>query len=170
MANYVYQTLYYFVTLNENRYMEKNSTMITEILNVLYKISKRKTTEGYTFILLSSIKEELEPKYPFLTEIKFKDTRFIEENNFISINPDLETIPTKQVCFALRDVLKTMNESLGKDAGPFFYKEISVKISDTANETMQKYGIDLLIMQLEKEIEELEKRIIKTSENKHISQ
>jgi hypothetical protein len=150
--------------------MEKNSTMATEILNVLYKISKRKTTEGYTFILMNSIKEKLEPKYPFLTEIRFKDTRYIEENDFIIINPHLENVSTKQVCYALRDVLKTMHESLGKDAGPFFYKEISGKISDTVNETMQKYGIDLQVMQLEKEIRDLEERIIKIAKNLHLSQ
>ena len=150
--------------------MEQNSTMVTEILNVLYKISKRKTTEGYTFILMNSIKEELQLKYPFLTKIRFKDIRFIEENNFIISDPKIENVPKKQVCYALRDVLKVMNEYLGRDAGPFFYKEISVKISDTVNETMQQYGIDLQIMQLEKEIQDLEKRIIKTTKNIHLWQ
>ena len=150
--------------------MEKNSTIITEVFSALYNISKRKTTEGYTFTLLNSIKEELQPKYPFLDGINLKDTRFIEEDNFIVVDPHLEKIPTKQVCFALRDVLKTMSESLGKEAGPFFYKEISTKIIDQSNRTMQKYGIDLLIMQLEREIEELEKRIIKTAKSIHPSQ
>jgi len=150
--------------------MEQNSTMVTEILNVLYKISKRKTTEGYTFILMNSIKEELQLKYPFLTKIRFEDIRFIEENNFIIIDPKIENVSKKQVCYALRDVLKVMNEYLGRDAGPFFYKEISVKISDTVNETMQQYGIDLQIMQLEKEIQDLEKRIIKTTKNIHLWQ
>jgi hypothetical protein len=42
-------------------------------------------------------------------------------------------------------------------------KEISIKISDTVNETMQKYGIDLQVMQLEKEIQDLEQRIMKTT-------
>lgn len=145
--------------------MEKNSTMVNEILNALYKISKRKTTEGYTFILMNSIKEEVQQKYPFLTKIKFKDIRFIEEKNFIIIDQNFENVSKKQVCYALRDVLKSMNESLGKDAGPFFYKELSVKISDAVNETMQNYGIDFQVMQLEQEIEDLEKRIMKTTKN-----
>ena len=148
--------------------MEKNSTMVTEILNAIYKISKRKTTEGYTYILMNSIKEEVQQKYPFLNKIIFKDIRFIEENNFIVIDQNLENVSKKQVCYALRDVLKIMNESLGKDAGPFFYKEISVKISDAVNETMQKYGIDLQVMQLEKELQELEKRIMKMTKNVHL--
>jgi hypothetical protein len=143
--------------------METNSTLVTEIFTALYNISKRKTTEGYTFILLNSILEELQPKYPFLTQINLKDTRFIEEEDFISIDPTFNALPTPKICSALYDMLRTMNESLGKDAGPFFYKEISGKISDLTNETMQRNGIDLLIMQLEREIEELEKRIAKTS-------
>lgn len=150
--------------------MEANSTIITEIFTALYNISKRKTTEGYTFILLNSILEELQPKYPFLVQINLKDTRFIEEEDFIIIDPILNAIPTQKICSALYDMLKTMNESLGKDAGPFFYKEISVKISDFTNETMQRNGVDLLIMQLEREIEELEKRIAKTSNQIQSSQ
>ena len=142
--------------------------MVTEILNILYKISKRKTTEGYTFILMTSIKEELQLKYPFFTKIKFKDIRFIEENDFILLDPSIEKVSKKQVCYGLRDLLQIMNESLGKEAGPFFYKEISTKISDTITDTLQTYGIDLQIMQLEQEIQELEKRITKTTHNIHL--
>ena len=141
--------------------MEINTTMVTKILTVLYKISKRKTTEGYTFILMNSIKEKLQPIYPFLTKIRFKDIRFIEEYDFIIIDPQIENVSIKQICYGLRDFLKTMYESLGKDAGPFFYKEISIKIGDKLNATLQTYGVDLQVMQLEKEIQDLEERIIK---------
>ncbi len=55
-----------------------------------------------------------------------------------------------------------MNESLGKDAGHFFIKEISRNIGDDYQSTIRNMGVDLSLMQLEHEITEMEKRMTNT--------
>jgi len=142
--------------------MVKNSQIISEIFNTLFKISKRKTTEGYAYALIETTKEELQPKYPFFSSFSIKDTRFSENENFINYDTSIESIPQSTLCHGLQDFIIQINQSLGKTAGPFFYKEIYSTISNNSNDTIQTYGLDLMLMQLEYEINQLEKRIIKT--------
>jgi hypothetical protein len=144
----------------------KNSDTLLEIFTALYKISSRKTSEGHTVTLMDSIIDELEKKHYFMTYVKVKDTRFIEDEDFLNINNKIEKIEPKILCNALFDCIITMNESLSKNAGPFFYKEISNKISDKCNSLLKINGIDLGLMQLEYEVKQLEKRIIKTIKDK----
>lgn len=137
----------------------KNSTVITEIFNALYNISSRKTTEGYAFSLMKNLKEELHELYPFFTSIDFTDVRFIEEGRFIEYNKNIEKIPPHTLYPSLKDYIQLLNKSLGKNAGPFFYKEISTKLSEESKIAMNDEGIDFIIMQLQYELELLEKRI-----------
>ncbi len=60
------------------------------------------------------------------------------------------------------DHIVTMNEMLGKDAGHFFIKEMSRSIGDEYYSTMGDMGVDLSLMQLEYEVSEMEKRLLKT--------
>lgn len=139
--------------------MVKNSQIITEIFNALYNISSRKTTEGYAYSLIKYIKEDFQTQFPFLSSFDFTDVRFIEEGQFIDFQDTIETIPPQTLYPVLKDYIKQLNKSLGKNAGPFFYKEISSKISDESQEAMNSEGVDFIIMQLEYELEILEKRI-----------
>ncbi len=150
---------------SEGNAMARNARIVREIFDTLYKISSRKTTEGYTYYLMQSLKEDLHDQYPFLSSFHFVDTRFSEEETFVYWKKNLEKIKTEKLCYALKDYIQKVNQSLGKNAGPFFFKEISSRISETSNELMKSYGVDLMIMQLEYEIDTLEKRIIKTTKN-----
>jgi len=143
--------------------LTENARIVREIFDTLYKISSRKTTEGYTYYLMQSIKEDLQEQYPFLSTFQFVDTRFSEEENFVHWENNIEKIKTDQLCYSLNEYINKVHRSLGKNAGPFFFKEISSKISDDSNAVLKSYGIDLIIMQLEYEIDTLEKRIIKTT-------
>lgn len=144
----------------------KNSEIIREILTALYKISCRKTSEGYTFTLMDTIIEDLGKKYNFIKFMKVKDTRFLEDEDFLNISKKMEKIDANNICNSMHDYITYMHESLGKEAGPFFYKEISHKISEDCNSTIKLNGIDLGLMQLEYEVQQLEKRIFKSIKEK----
>jgi hypothetical protein len=146
--------------------MVNKSDVVIELFNALYHISSRKTTEGYAYSLMKLIKEEFEENYPFFSSFDFTDIRFIEEEKFVEFTRNIENIPSHELYPALKDYIEKLNESLGKNAGPFFYKEISSRISEESQNAMNAEGVDFIIMQLQYELELLEKRIYQ-NKNKH---
>jgi hypothetical protein len=139
--------------------MVKNSTIITEIFNALYDITSRKTTEGYAFSLMKNLKEEFQENYPFFSSIDFTDVRFIEEGRFIDFSKKIDKIDPHTLYPSLKEYIQHLNKTLGKNAGPFFYKEISQRLSEETKLAMHSVGIDFIIMQLQYELDLLEKRI-----------
>ena len=140
----------------------KNSDLMREVLTALYKISSRKTSEGYTINLINTITEDLEKKYNFLSYMSIKDTRFLEDEDFLVIDKNIETVDPNIICSLLSQYINYLHESLGREAGPFFYKEIAKKISEDCYSIIKSNGIDLGLMQLNYEVQQLENRIFKT--------
>ena len=60
---------------------------------------------------------------------------------------------------AIHDIITTMDNSLGEDAGYFFIKEIRRNLDDEYKTSMDNMGVDLGLMQLEREVRNLEKSI-----------
>jgi hypothetical protein len=140
----------------------ENSILLKKVLSTMVTISGRKTTEGYAITVMESLLKNLENQYDFLKHIKIKDTRYLEEDESVMVMDDIDTIAPSHVGKAIHDLILTMNRSLGKNAGYFFFKELSRNIGDEYNTTMKEIGVDLSLMQLEHEVDELEKRILHT--------
>ena len=140
----------------------ENSEIIRKVLNTLVSISSRKTTEGYAVSIMDTLIKRLEGTYEFLKHVEVSDTRFLEDDATISVMSDIDSVPSTEIGKAIHDIIVTMNESLGKDAGHFFIKEISRNIGDDYHSTIKDMGVDLGLMQLEHEVNELEKRVLGT--------
>ena len=72
---------------------------------------------------------------------------------------DINVAKLDNVGEALYDIIKMMNIALGKDACHFFIKELRNSIGEAYYSTIDDMGLDLGIMQLEHEIDELEKKL-----------
>lgn len=142
--------------------MIENSEIMKKVLTTLINISGRKTTEGHALYIMDSLIKKLEGKYDFLKHIEVTDTRFMEDGAFINVMSDVNTVPTTEVGKAIHAIIVTMNEMLGQDAGHFFIKEISRNIGDEYYSTIEEMGIDLSLMQLEHEVGQMEKKLLKT--------
>jgi len=94
-----------------------------------------------------------------LRHIEIKDTRFSEEDTNIDVTPDIDSVPPAEIGKAISAIITTMNQSLGKNAGHFFIKEIQNSLGDEYYSTIKDMGVDLGLMQLEHEIIEWEKTI-----------
>ena len=140
----------------------ENSDLIKEILTTMINISGRKTNKGHAVFVMDASLKKLTNKYVFLKNIEIIDTRFLENADPISVVSDIDSVPPDEIGKAIHDIITTMDESLGKEAGYFFIKEISRNIKDDYHSTMRDMGIDLSLMQLEREIKEMEKRIVTT--------
>ena len=139
--------------------MIENSEVMKKVLNTLVNISGRKTNFGHAAIVLDSSIKKLENKYGFLKNIEIKDIRFMEDVDSVSVMSTVNSVSPKDVGLAIQDIITTMNRYLGKDAGYFFIKEISRHLEDDYHDSIRDMGVDLGLLQLEHEVNEMEKRI-----------
>jgi len=141
--------------------MIDNSDVFKHVLDTLIDISSRKTTLGHAVSTMNNIIKQLEDKYDFLKHVEINDIRFIEQDEPISVMRALNDIKSNKLGDALYEIIRTMNISLGKDAGYFFIKELKNNLQDIYSTSFEDMGLDLGLMQLENEIKELTKKIQK---------
>ena len=137
----------------------ENSEVVKYMLQKLIDISSRKTTEGHAVSTMYESIKKLENKYDFLKHITIKDSRFLEIDEPITVMSDINIVKSDNVGEALYDIITTMNNALGKDAGHFFIKELRDTIEADYQSSIEEMGLDLGLMQLENEIKKLEKKL-----------
>ena len=139
----------------------KKSEIMKNVLRTLVSISSRKTDLPYTIITMGDLIRRLETQYRFLKHIQINDDFYNEQSgDMISVMSDINTIPPNELGKALHSIIDSMNRSLGENAGHFFIKEIRNTLSDEYLTVMRDMGVDLGLMQLESEINRLEREII----------
>jgi DNA integrity scanning protein DisA with diadenylate cyclase activity len=139
----------------------EKSEVVKHILQKLIDISSRKTTEGHAILTIEELIKKLEEKYDFLKHVEIKDTRFLELDDSVSVMSDINVIKLNDVGRALSDIIIRMNIALGEDAGHFFIKELRSNIEEAYDPIIKNMGLDLGLMQLEHEVNELEKKLRK---------
>ena len=139
--------------------MVENSDILKHILNTVITVSGRKTNESHAVFVMEKVMKKLEKRYNFLKNVAVKDTTFLEEGEPVSIMANLDSISKKDLGKALYEIIFTINKSLGEDAGHFFIREIAVGVQSEISSIMKDIGVDFNLMQLEYEINEMEKRV-----------
>ena len=139
----------------------ENSEVVRHILDTLIDISGRKTTKGYAVSTMNILIKRLENKYNFLKNIEINDARFTEMSEPITVMSGINNVKSNELGNAICDIIRTMNNALGKDAGFFFIKEIKDHLQEVYSEKFEDMGLDLGLMQLEHEVRELSKKIQK---------
>lgn len=144
----------------------KSSEILENLLSTLIKISGRKTNKGHAIFTMENVLKQLINKYDFLKHVQIKDIRFSEGEDVVSVmgESDINNVNSSEMGKAIYAIIKNFNNSLGKDAGHFFMKEIRNTLDEDYISTMMNMGIDLGLMQLENEVEELEKTILRNKQ------
>lgn len=138
----------------------KKSKFIKDVLLTLISISSRKTDLPYTIIIMDELIKRLETQFKFLKNVQIHDDFYNEQSSdIVSVMSDINTIPPTELGKAIHSIIDSMNQSLGENAGHFFIKEIRNKLSDEHLTVMRNMGVDLGLMQLESEINRLEREI-----------
>lgn len=141
--------------------MIENNKLIKEVLNTIIDISGRKTTQSHAVYLLESTLKNLKNQYTFLDTINVQDTTYLEDGEPVSIMGEVNNITSKEIGIAVKDLITTLYQSLGEDAGHFFLKELSHKLNDESVDALKNIGVDLDIMHLEQQITKMEKNMFK---------
>ena len=140
--------------------MIENSEVMRNVLTTLLKISNRKATGGDVAPTMGSLIKKLEEKYSFLEHVEIKDTRFLEAVDPITVMSDVNSVPPAEIGKAIHEIIYSMNESLGRDAGFYFIKEIGNRIGDDCHTTIRDdMDVNLNLMQMERDVSRMERRL-----------
>ena len=139
----------------------ENSELVKILLNILIDISSRKTDRGHAIYTMEGVMEKLKNKYIFLKNVQVTDNRFIENKELIDVSSGIDDIDSTEMGRAINDIITTMHYSLGDKAGHFFIKDLQRNLEDKYSSHIQELGVDLSILQLEKQVKDLEKTTIK---------
>ena len=138
----------------------ENSKVVKNVLVNLINISGRKTSKGHALNTINFLLKKLENKYDFLRNVKIIDNRYIEDEAAVDVRSEINKINPDNMGKALSDIITTMHYNLGDKAGHFFIKELQRNIGGDYNEVIKEMGVDLGLMQLEKEIGDISKTIL----------
>jgi len=136
-----------------------NSEVVNHVLTNLINMSSRKTTQQHAYSTMSNLIKKFQNKYDFLKNIEIKDTRFLEMQDPISVMSGIDNVDSDKIGKALYDIIKDMNEALGKDAGHFFIKELRTRLDKDYAAMIEDMGLDLGLMQLEFEVNQMTKKL-----------
>jgi len=126
-----------------------NSYVIGEILKSLYHVAGRRTTLGFAAKVIGSIIKTLEPKYPFLKFIKINDKDEIIEDEAITILPEIDSIPKKEVGNVIEAIIRIVYMDIIGKAGLFFIAELKKRAGEDMMIELHNFGVDLAILQIE---------------------
>ena len=129
-----------------------NSDIMKNVLTTILSISTRKSSQGTALSTIDSLLKQLGRQYVFLKYVRITDTRFSEGNEAIRIMPDINTVEATYLGRAIHDIVSTMSQSLGMDAGFYFIRELQKRLGDEYSSLLWDMGVDLGMMQLESEV------------------
>ena len=137
----------------------EKSDVMRHVIQTLIDMSSRKTTKSHALLTMSDLIDKLKTKYDFLKHVEIKDTRFLEMDEPVTVMSDIDNVNTDEIAKALYDIIKTTNNTLGKNAGYFFIKELRNNLGEDYNSTIEEMGLDLGLMQLEFEVSDISKKL-----------
>lgn len=135
----------------------EKSDVIKNLLDTMIKISGRKTNKGHAISIMDSLIKQLEPRFDFLRHVQINDTTYSEDGDTVDVMSGINDAKPTDMGKAINEIITTMDRSLGKSAGHFFIKEIRSTLNEEHTSMMMEMGVDLGLLQLEREVEEWER-------------
>ena len=143
-----------------------NSEVIKHTLISLIIVASSKTSNDYAWIIIKKLLRELETHYSFLNFIEIGEISVIKYSiEDIYVSSDFDKIKPKQVGMAIQDLIDLFKKYLGTKAGYFFIEEFKNVLGEKYYYTIKKIGVDLRLIELQKELYGLEIKDYKIKES-----
>ena len=127
----------------------KNKDILGCILRSTIYVIGRRTSEAYANVFISNTIKELTEKYNFFRFIEIKGTQYAEVFEVVTVNSDIDYVDSKEIGKATNDFVVKLTESMGKNAGYYFIREIKEKIPFDYEIAIKQLGVDFDFLQLQ---------------------
>ncbi len=143
-----------------------NSEVIKHTLISLIIVASSKTSNDYAWAVIKKLLRELKTNYSFLRFIEIGDISVLNYSiEDISVSSDFDKVKPKQVGMAIQDLIDLFKKYLGTKAGYFFIEEFKNVLGEKYHDIIKKMGVDLRLIELQKELFGLEIKDYKIRES-----
>lgn len=125
-----------------------NKDLIGLMLKSTIGVIGRRTSESYANVIVNNAVNELTEKYPYLSCVNIKGTKYTEIVEIVTIDQEIDEIEINKVGLVLRDFLIKIILLMGKNAGYYFLREIKEDLPFSYIEAIKDIGVDLDYLQL----------------------
>jgi len=124
-----------------------NVEIFENIVQGLYTVGGRRTSQKFAVAVLDAIIKTLEKKYDFLKYVRL-DTKGNTEN-IINIASEINSVHLVRVGKAVETIVQVVYMDLKEKAGLYFIKELQKNAGDNVISALREAGIDLEFLQIQ---------------------
>ncbi|KYK20787.1 hypothetical protein AYK24_03625 [Thermoplasmatales archaeon SG8-52-4] len=127
----------------------ENDQILDCILRSIIGVISRRTSETYANMTVISALKQLKEKHRFLQYIQIQGTQYTEFFKIVNIQPEINNIEPINIGKAGKEFIQKITQTMGKNAGYYFLKEVKEELPDNYEKYLKELGIDLDFLQLE---------------------
>lgn len=127
----------------------ENKELLGMLLRSTIGVISRRTSEAYANVIIGNAIENLSKKYVFLKYIKIQGAQLTEVYDIVEINDDINIVKLSEIGKASSEFIKKITDSMGKNTGYYFIKEIKEDLPFDYEKTIREVGVDLDFLQME---------------------
>jgi hypothetical protein len=127
----------------------KNSEVIKKILQALYTVASRRTSQSFASTVIGAIIKTLEQNYPFLRYVQIENVEYGNTDEIVTISSEIDIVNSNEIGKAIEAIIRIVYMDLIGKTGLFFMKELKDQAGEQIITEMKKYGVDLAILQTE---------------------
>ena len=125
----------------------ENTELLDRILKSTLSVIGRRTSEPYAKMIVGGILKKLSSKYVFLNLIKIEKDSFKEDSDLLDIDEKVNNVEFNLIADLITDLMITLANQMGKDAGFYFIKEIKEDIPYNYEIKIKDAGVNLEYIQ-----------------------
>ena len=124
-----------------------NVEIFENIVQGLYTIGGRRTSQNFAAAVLDAIIKTLEKKFDFLKYVRLDADGNPE--NIINIASEINSVNLVKIGKAVETIIQVVYMDLREKAGLYFIKELQKNVSDNVISTLKNVGVDLALLQIQ---------------------
>ena len=124
-----------------------NTDVLKGVLQALYTVTSRRTTQSFAVAVIGTITKTLEEKYEFLKHVRISSLD--DSEDIIDIDSAIDSVPSIMVGNAVKAIVQVVYMDLKKNAGLYFITELRRNAGVDVTSALRDVGIDLELLQLQ---------------------
>ena len=134
----------------------KNSVLVTQVFDALYKVIGRRTLDSFAIQILKTTLEKLESKYDFLTLVTIDDNFLSEGEIQVTFEQSFDAIEPRCLGEAIDTMIRVISweltATIGDDVGLYFITELKEHLGESSVDELRGYGIHFEHIQSEQHL------------------
>lgn len=141
----------------------KNSVLVKQVFNALYKVIGRRTLDSFAVQILKTTLEKLETNYEFLSLVTIDDDILSDAGIQATFEQSFDDVEPSRLGEALDTLIRViygeLTETIGDDVGLYFITELKQHLGESSIDDLRAYGVHFEHIQSEQHLRFQQKKL-----------